>query len=136
MSLELELEPKPAPANVYKILTLAERALLKAPEPAFITPLDTKDGYVHTSTRDQVLGTLQRFFGTADEIILLEIPYEKLLDSRQGTGRSVKWEAISSGAVFPHIYPEQSGKGILLTDIGREWHIKRGDGWTLDALDA
>jgi uncharacterized protein (DUF952 family) len=136
MALQLDLEPKPTPDFAYKILTKEEHALFAGESLPFVTGLDTKDGYVHLSTRHQVLGTLQRFFPDHNSVILLEIPYPKLRDGIETSGRQLKWEAISSGAVFPHVYPAGSGKGLLKTDVGREIVLKRGDGWNLDALDA
>ncbi|KAI9031398.1 hypothetical protein DFJ74DRAFT_432243 [Hyaloraphidium curvatum] len=125
-------EPVPPPSHVYKILLHSERALLVAPEPHFLTALDEKDGFVHLSVRSQLPGTLSRFFGNAEEAIILEIPYRKLLGSLEGTGREIRWEP-AAGTLFPHVYGD---KGILLADVGKEVVVKRAEGWNLDPLDA
>lgn len=135
--MALPLEPVPRPPFIYKILTHAEHASLQqTPEPTFLSALDTNDGFVHLSTRAQTQRTLDRFFGTANEVILLVIPYAKLVDSLEATGREVKWEGPEEATRFPHIYPQQSGKGILRSDVEKEVLLKRGDGWDLSVLDA
>jgi uncharacterized protein (DUF952 family) len=39
---------------------------------------DEKDGYVHMSTSTQLPGTLGRFFGDHDEVVLLKMDYRRL----------------------------------------------------------
>jgi uncharacterized protein (DUF952 family) len=39
---------------------------------------DEKDGYVHMSTTTQLPGTLNRFFGDHDEVVLLKMDYRRL----------------------------------------------------------
>jgi uncharacterized protein (DUF952 family) len=59
---------------------------------------DLRDGYVHLSAGNQVRATLGKHFRTERELILLEIPVERL---PPGT---LKWERSATGESFPHLY--------------------------------
>ncbi len=61
------------------------------------------DGFIHFSTRDQVGGSLERFFAGRDGLVLLTAHAAAL-------GNGLRWEPASSGALFPHYY------GTLKTD--------------------
>ncbi|MDX2287056.1 MAG: DUF952 domain-containing protein [Bacteroidia bacterium] len=55
------------------------------------------EGFIHCSTREQVLDTARRFFGHLPDLLALEIP-ERAVKS------ILKYEAAESGGLFPHLY--------------------------------
>lgn len=54
-------------------------------------------GFVHLSTRDQVLATANRFFAARTDLVLLHVDELKL----SGT---LKYEEGEPGQLFPHFY--------------------------------
>ena len=55
------------------------------------------DGFIHFSTRDQVAGTLARFFPGRDGLVLLSARVAAL-------GDRLRWEEAPSGGVYPHYH--------------------------------
>jgi len=55
-----------------------------------------REGFIHCSTREQVLGTAQRFFAGKSGLVLLCIVTEPL-------GAALRYEA-ADGQEFPHCY--------------------------------
>ena len=85
---------------IYKILRHAEWEQWQVEGTFAGTPLDQDDGFVHCSTREQVPGTIERFFTGDDSLVLV------ILDADQFSDH-LKWEND-----FPHIYA-----AITLEDI-------------------
>jgi uncharacterized protein (DUF952 family) len=56
-----------------------------------------RDGFIHFSTRDQLAGTLARFFAGADGLVLL------MADAR-ALASGLRWEAAPDGRLYPHYY--------------------------------
>ena len=54
-------------------------------------------GFVHLSTREQVLGTANRFFAGRTDLLLLHVDEARLV----GT---LKYEEGEPGQLFPHLY--------------------------------
>lgn len=59
--------------------------------------IDLNDGFIHLSSQDQVVQTVRRYFAGQDHLLLLSIAVDRL-------GNSVRWEASTDGALFPHVY--------------------------------
>lgn len=59
---------------------------------------DLRDGYVHLSSGAQVHGTALKHFRGERELVLLEVPVERLPAS------ALKWEVSRNGEPFPHLY--------------------------------
>ena len=55
------------------------------------------DGFIHFSTRDQVAGTLERFFAGQGGLVLLTARVADL-------GDCLRWEEAPSGGVYPHCH--------------------------------
>ena len=56
------------------------------------------EGFIHTSSREQVAGVLQRYYKNATDLVLLHIDESKL-------SSSLKYElAPSVNEMFPHIF--------------------------------
>jgi uncharacterized protein (DUF952 family) len=58
---------------------------------------DLRDGFIHLSTREQVPGTLAKFFARQPDLVLVAVDATAVADR-------LKWEPSSSGAVYPHVY--------------------------------
>jgi uncharacterized protein (DUF952 family) len=58
---------------------------------------DREDGFLHFSTREQVAGTLARYYADATDLVLVAVDPEAL-------GEALKWEPSRDGALFPHLY--------------------------------
>ena len=91
--------PSPLPRYIYKILPSASADPFYAfpmPLPAShefaLSPLDSKDGFLHFSTSTQLLQTLSRFFKDEKSVTLLQCDFARL-----GGFKVVKWEAAGSG---------------------------------------
>ena len=94
--------------TVYRLATPAEWI---AAEEGGVVPtrdIDKRDGYIHLSTRDQVLETANLHFAGEPALMALEIPLRDIADQ-------VKFElAPKRGEAFPHLY------GVLTHD-----HVQR-----------
>lgn len=58
---------------------------------------DIRDGFIHFSNREQLLGTLHKHFAGQTDLVVLELDSESL-------GPNLKWEPSRNGALFPHLY--------------------------------
>jgi uncharacterized protein (DUF952 family) len=58
---------------------------------------DLRDGYIHFSTADQVMGTFARHFGGHDDLVVVAVEADDL-------GAALVWEPSRGGALFPHLY--------------------------------
>lgn len=86
------------PEHIYRIATRTEwdEACKSGLVPK--RDIDLKDGYVHLSTREQVLETARLHFAGADDLLALEIPLAPIVGD-------VKFElAPKRGQAFPHLY--------------------------------
>ena len=60
---------------------------------------DRVDGFLHFSTREQIVETAARHRKGEPDLLLLRVPTDPL-------GDALRWERSRSGAVFPHLYGE------------------------------
>ena len=58
---------------------------------------DLRDGYIHMSTREQLQGTLEKYFKAERDLVILRIHADAL-------GEALRWEPARGGALFPHLY--------------------------------
>lgn len=58
---------------------------------------DSRDGFIHFSTPDQLSGTLARHFARQDDLLLIAVDADVL-------GDALRFEASRGGALFPHLY--------------------------------
>ena len=81
---------------IYKICTKSE--LLEAKSKGQLTgsKKDLEDGYIHFSAKDQVQGTLKKYYINQKDLILLKLDTLKL--------NHLIWEQASDGNMFPHLY--------------------------------
>ena len=87
---------------------------------------DISDGFIHTSTRDQLAGTLHRHYADMNQVCLAiaEIDPGRL-------NARLNWEVSYNGERFPHIY------GSLNWDAVTQVHIVHRNKigfWSLDEI--
>lgn len=82
---------------IYKILTLAAWAQLRADGTLLPTGVDAEDGYVHFSTAAQLGETLDKHYHAHGDLVLLAIKCAAL-------GDNLVWEKARHGDLFPHLY--------------------------------
>jgi uncharacterized protein (DUF952 family) len=58
---------------------------------------DRADGFLHFSTREQLMGTLARYYIGATDLMLVAVDADAL-------GPALKLEASTGGARYPHLY--------------------------------
>ena len=61
------------------------------------SPKDQADGFLHFSTAEQLLGTLQKWYAGAHDLLLVAVEADAL-------GAALKWEPSRGGELFPHLY--------------------------------
>ena len=81
---------------VYKILTSQEWEMAKLQDLYEGTTLDQKDGFIHLSTKEQLVDTLALYFRNQAQLSLLSFLVEDL--------ESLKWEKSRDHQDFPHLY--------------------------------
>ena len=82
---------------IFKICHAAEWALAEREGIYAGSAKDHEDGFIHFSTAEQVMGTLDRYFAGAGELVLAAVDPKVL-------GPALKYEPSRGGALFPHLY--------------------------------
>jgi uncharacterized protein (DUF952 family) len=81
---------------IFHITTAGEwRAALESGR--YTAPSLADEGFIHTSTVDQVPGTAQRYYTEVPDLVLLVIDPEAVT-------AAIRWEESRPGEVYPHIY--------------------------------
>jgi uncharacterized protein (DUF952 family) len=78
----------------------------------YTPPSLAAEGFIHFSTREQVLDTARRYYAALTDLLLLEV------DSAR-TSAGWRWEDSGHG-VFPHLYGP-----LDLDAVTRVWRIER-----------
>lgn len=81
----------------FKVMTADQWTACKDSGTFAGAPVDIADGYIHLSTREQVVETVAKHFVGQDNLVLAMVDLAAL-------GDSVKWEPSRGGDLFPHIY--------------------------------
>ncbi len=103
-----------APEFVYRLVSAAEWRDAKQSGIVPKCDIDLKDGYMHLSTRQQVLETARLHFAGVDDLMALEIPFAGIADD-------VKFElAPKRGEAFPHLY-----RVLRYDDVAAVWPLLR-----------
>lgn len=104
------------PQCVYRLATKAEWTATEETGLAPTREIDKRDGYIHLSTRTQVIETANIHFAGAHDLLALEIALTAIADQ-------VKFElAPRRGERFPHLYGalrrEHVTRAIGLINVG------------------
>ncbi|MEM7069166.1 MAG: DUF952 domain-containing protein [Pseudomonadota bacterium] len=87
------------PTIIYKIATRAQWNDAEAKGVFSGAPIDLEDGYIHFSTREQVMETAEKHFHGQKDLRLISVDADTL-------GEALVWEPSRGGALFPHLYSE------------------------------
>jgi uncharacterized protein (DUF952 family) len=95
------MEPAQAPAQraIYKVLRPMEWREMQELARFAGSQDDRRDGFIHFSTREQLIGTIERHFAGERNLVVLEVDAQRL-------GERLRWERSRGGALFPHLYAE------------------------------
>ena len=96
---------------VYKICTKAEWLEAKIKGKFNGSKKDIEDGYIHFSDKEQLKGTLDKFFKDQKDLVLLKVDTLKL--------KHLLWEQASDGNMFPHLYST-----LDISNVFNEYEIK------------
>jgi uncharacterized protein (DUF952 family) len=99
---------------VYKICTKAELLEAKTKGKFNGSKKDIEDGYIHFSDKEQLKGTLNKFFFNQKNLILLKIDTFKL--------DNLIYEQASDGNMFPHLYST-----LDISNVLNEYEIKSNE---------
>ena len=83
---------------IYKVLS---RDLWSAAESAGQfegAGIDLADGYIHFSTPEQLVETVEKHFAGQADLVLVAVDADAL------SSETLKWEPSRGGALFPHLY--------------------------------
>jgi uncharacterized protein (DUF952 family) len=84
---------------LYHIARLEEFRVLKS-RGSYIPTQFPQDGFIHCSTKEQVVPVANNWFKNSADLVLLEIDEQKLM-------AEVKYENLEGGQdMYPHIYGE------------------------------
>ncbi len=84
---------------IYKILPRGEWEAAEAAGRFRGSGIDLQDGYIHLSTRQQVVETAERYFRGQRGLLLLAVAADRL-------GDALRYEPSRNGQLFPHVYGE------------------------------
>ena len=90
---------------VYKICSESEWSSAKKKGKFKGTKKDIEDGFIHFSKKNQLIGTLNKFYKNQKNLMLLKISSSNL--------DNLKWENASDGQIFPHLYSKLNTQNIL-----------------------
>ena len=90
---------------IYKIFRPEEWAELVHSGETQGAPIDIADGYVHFSTAEQLVETLEKHFAGVEGLLILSVDETPM-------GGALKWEPSRGGALFPHLY-----RNLRLSDV-------------------
>jgi uncharacterized protein (DUF952 family) len=104
------------------IFHLAEPSDWSASSPIYSPKSVEQEGFVHCSTRDQVLAVATAFFPGRDDLVLLTIDPDQLAD-----GTLVYEDLYDHGDLFPHVYGPLPTAAVVATEPYRA-HLESGGG--------
>ncbi len=70
---------------------------------------DQADGFIHFSTRDQIVESAAKHRAGQNGLLLLTVDPDVL-------GEALKWEESRAGALFPHLYGDLPVAAVIAAD--------------------
>jgi uncharacterized protein (DUF952 family) len=95
---------------IYKLLSAQEWAEALVRGHFAGSEVDVRDGYVHLSGPDQVVGTAAKHFAGRTGLVLLTVDPARL-------GPALRWESSRGGALFPHLYGTLPIDAVTRVDV-------------------
>jgi len=80
---------------------------------------DREDGFIHFSTRQQIVGSAAKHRANQKDLVLLSVNPDVL-------GDALKWEAARDARLFPHLYGNLPLDAVLKAEdlpLGRDGHV-------------
>jgi len=86
---------------------------------------DLRDGFIHFSADDQLVGTLAKYYNNEAQIIIAQV-------DNADWGEHLKWDVSRGGAKFPHLYCD-----LHIEDVAQVWELSKqaSQAWNLSALE-
>ncbi len=99
------------------IFVLIEASVLRSASTCgfYLPPKFHDEGFIHASTRDQILKSASQFYGASTELLVLEIDISVL-------SSPLLFEPGRSGTLYPHIYGP-----LTLGEVSRALPILKDD---------
>jgi uncharacterized protein (DUF952 family) len=72
----------------------------------YTAPSLADEGFIHTSTIEQVPGTARRYYTEVPDLVMLVIDPDRV-------AAEIRWEESRPGEVYPHIYGELEPAAVL-----------------------
>jgi uncharacterized protein (DUF952 family) len=94
------------PQLAYKVLSAGQWADWQMADSFAGAPVDLADGFIHLSSADQLVGTLDKHFAGQQGLVIATVDLAAL-------GNMVRWEVSRGGALFPHVYGQLPLSAVL-----------------------
>ncbi|PHR54728.1 MAG: hypothetical protein COA47_15125 [Robiginitomaculum sp.] len=92
--------------KIYRLCRLDEWQAAEAQGHLLPNADDQRDGFLHLSTAEQVAITARKYYAQVPDLFLLGI-------SMTAVEPILRWEASTSGEVYPHAYGEVPVSAVL-----------------------
>ncbi len=105
--------------NIYKICPADEWAAAVDKGCYTGSKDDERDGFIHFSCANQLIGTLAKHFSGQENLVLIHLLADEL-------GEKLKWETSRGGKIFPHLYTTldtKLAKSAQPITLGTSGHI-------------
>ena len=83
--------------TIYKVVNKNDWAAASVNGKFIGAAIDLEDGYIHLSSAEQVVETVEKHFAGQDNLLLLSV-------STDAMGDDLKWEQSRNDQLFPHLY--------------------------------
>ena len=98
---------------MFELLHIAQPLEYRGSSDSYVPPSYTSEGFVHCCRPTQLSGVLERWFSSAEELLLLTLDGEFY-------GEALKAEIGPGGQLFPHVYaPIAKASVLAVTPICR-----------------
>lgn len=94
---------------IYHIVPAADWAKQESQSNYRANSLQT-EGFIHLSTKDQVAGTLSRYYQNIPDLLLLHVDTDKLVSD-------LRYELATNHDSFPHLYGPLNKEAIVQIDV-------------------
>lgn len=90
---------------IYHIVSTADWAKQES-QPSYEAASLSTEGFIHLSTKEQVAGTLSRYYQHVPDLLLLHVDSDKLASN-------LRYELATNQESFPHLYGPLNKEAIV-----------------------
>lgn len=94
---------------IYHIVSAADWARQEG-QPSYEAASLQVEGFIHLSTKEQVAGTLSRYYQDVPDLLLLHVDASKLASD-------LRYEQATNHDLFPHLYGPLNKEAVVQIDI-------------------